>query len=76
MLARAQKCKHCIILSAVVPALWSSELICILNLIAAPHHPIPNAKFKPITIQKELCLIIIKVPKAPLHHVPRCYGPL
>ena len=39
-------------------------------------HPIPNAKFEPITTQKELCLIIIKVPKAPLHHVPGCYGPI
>ena len=51
--------------SAMVPALQSQyygpsamvpELICILNIIGCSPHPIPNAKFEQITIQKELNL--------------------
>ena len=36
--------------------------------LEAPHHPITNVKFPPNS------LLIIKVPRAPLHPVPKSYG--
>ena len=38
----------------------------------APHHPIPNAKFPPITAL--LGLLIIKGPRCPHHPFPKSYG--
>ena len=40
----------------------------------APHHPIPNAKFPPITAL--LNMLIIKVPRCPHHPCPKsCWNP-
>ena len=40
-----------------------------------PHHPIPNAKFPPITVLlNRSTYLIIKVPRSPLHPVPKSHG--